>query len=152
MSSRRDRANVQSFIIHIELIRTAVTAPVVRGQEVSVGREEKDPNFLSREGAGSVFPARLGSKDCISSQLFGARGSIIFGTELAPKAIDVLGSCWPASHGRTRLWGKKRKKKETISNVRIDQGVDNMRHATICTKAPVMACQHPHHCHQRERH
>ena len=96
----------------------------------------------------SVFPARLGLKDCVLSQLFGACGSIIFGTELAPKAIDILGSCWPASHGRTRLWGKKRKKKETISNVRVD----NMRHATICTKAPVTACQHPHHRHQREQH
>ena len=39
----------------------------------------------------SGFPARPGSKDCVSSQLFGSCGSTFFGTELAPKAIDVLG-------------------------------------------------------------
>ena len=55
--------------------------------------------------ARSGFPARPGSKDGVSSQLFGSQGSNIFGTELAHKAIGVLGSSRPTSHGRTRLLG-----------------------------------------------
>ena len=66
--------------------------------------------FASSRTMTSGFPARPGSKDGVSSQLFGSQGSNIFGTELAHKAIGVLGSSRPTSHGRTRPWGEKRNK------------------------------------------
>ena len=92
----------------------------------------------------SGFPAWPGLKDCISSQLFGSHSSIVFGTELAPKAIDVLGPWWPASHGRTHLWGKKRKKVE--NNIKCSHWQYDTCYKIY--KAPVMTHQHPHHRHQ----
>ena len=48
--------------------------------------------------------ARLSLKDYVSARHSEAQGLVILKTVPVPEAFGILGSQWPASHGKLRLW------------------------------------------------